>query len=250
MKKIFLINLLFIFSAVCAFAQPVRLATFDNPPLEFEENGEIRGVIVEIVREVFSRMNRDIEIRVFPFKRALEHVKDGKVDAIFTFFKNPAREKFVDYSETVLFSQTTSLFVMKNASIVFDGDLSKLEKYRLGTVRGFSYGELFDNAVKSGSITNIDMAKDLKHNIMKFTMGRFDILVSNKYGAIDLFRKMKLSEKIKILAPPLQNIPSYIAFSKKRNLISLKDEFDRILTEMKNDGSYDRIISSYFGLSN
>ncbi len=250
MKKILLTNLLFVFLAVCAFAQPVRLATFNNPPLEFEENGEARGVAVKIVREVFSRMNQNIEIKVLPFNRASTYVEEGKIDGIFTFFKNPEREKFADYSETVLFPQTTYLFVMKTSSVVFNGDISKLGEYKFGAVRGYSYGKSFDNAVKSGLITHIDLAKDLKHNVQKFIEGRFDILISNKSGAIDLFKKMKVSGKIRVLTPQVHTIPSYIAFSKKRNLIALKEEFDRTLTEMKNDGSYDEIISSYFGLGN
>ena len=149
--------------------------------------------------------------------------------------------------------QIMSLFVREDSNIIFDGDLSKLNKYKFGVVRAFSYGKVFDTAVKDGVLTKIEKVNSVKQNIKKLLAGRFDILVSNKYGALDVLQQINKEAKksgkryrLKELATNLQNVPSYILFSKKNKLSAIRDKFDVILTQMKKDGSYDKIINSYF----
>ena len=46
------------------------------------------------------------------------------------------------------------------------------------------------------------------------------------------------------LTPPVEQIPSYIAFARKPELAGLRDRFDAALEKMKQDGSYDRLLSA------
>ncbi|WP_419905395.1 hypothetical protein [Kiloniella sp.] len=50
-----------------------------------------------------------------------------------------------------------------------------------------------------------------------------------------------MSEEVAEILPPIQSVPSYIAFSKKRNHTKLRDMVDATLKAMKQDGSYDRL---------
>ena len=83
----------------------------------------------------------------------------------------------------------------------------------------------------------------------KLLKGRFDVLVSNKYGALDILKKMGKSDRVEELSPEIQSVPSYIAFSKKRNLSAIRDQFDSVFAAMKKDGTYDQIIKGYFNVS-
>ncbi len=58
---------------------------------------------------------------------------------------------------------------------------------------------------------------------------------------------MTVAERVEKLMPPVQSVPSCLAFSKKKNLGWLREEFDRVLNSMKKDGHYDKIVASYFG---
>jgi polar amino acid transport system substrate-binding protein len=225
----------------------LELVTLQYPPYEYLEAGEVKGVAVEIVRKVFERMKRPITITVYPWDQSLDMIKKGEADAIFTIFKTPERETFLDYSHEVFMTQVVSFFVTSDSNILFEGDLHKLSMYTFGVVRTVSYGSTFDDAVKSGVIRNIEISETGEENMKKLLQGRFDILVSNRYGALDIVKKMNKRNQVKELTPALQSVPSYIAFSKKRRLTSVRDEFDIILRNMKDDGTYDRIISSCFG---
>ena len=51
-------------------AVALELVTLQYPPYEYLENGEVKGVAVEIVQEVFTRMNKPITITVHPWDRS------------------------------------------------------------------------------------------------------------------------------------------------------------------------------------
>ncbi len=245
-----ILYLILLWSLICCgqvFAETLELVTLQYPPYEFKEGGEVKGVAVEIVKEVFQRMKQPIHISLHPWARSLKKIEEGKADAIFTAYKNPERETYMDFSQEVLMPQIVSLFVRKDSDIAFDGDLSKLKQYTFGTVIQVSYGTVFDNAVKNKIITKIDHpAHTGEMNLEKLLRGRFDILVSNKYGAIAILTAMNARDKVKELSPEVQSVPSYIAFSKKRNLVYVRKEFDKVLRQMIDSGEYDAIIKSYF----
>jgi polar amino acid transport system substrate-binding protein len=249
MRKICLVLLYLSFIVLFGYSNTIalELVTLQYPPYEFLEEGEVKGVAVEIVKEVFKRMQRPINITMYPWDRSLDMIKKGEADAIFTIFKTPERELFADYSHEVLMPQIISLFVRHDSNIVFDGDLSKLSMYTFGVVRRVSYGSIFDEAVKNGVIRNIEISETGEENMNKLLQGRCDILLSNRYGALDIVKSMQKMDQVKELTPALQSVPSYIAFSKKRPLASLRDECDIIVRKMKDDGTYDRIIRAYFG---
>ena len=216
------------------------------PPYEYTENGEIKGSAVEVVKETFKRMGQPIKINAYPWARAIKMIEDGEADAIFTAYKTPEREVFADYSNEVVMPQIVSLFVKKDSKIVFDGDLSKLSSYKFGTVRSLSYGDKLDTALKSKALPNVEDVAEGAQNFQKLMVSRVDIVPSNKYVAVDILNTLKKADEVKELSPEVQSIPSYIAFSKKKNLSKTRDSFDETLKKMRSDGSYEKIIADYF----
>jgi len=226
-------------------AETLELVTLQYPPYEYEENGRVQGMVVDLVKEVFHRMEQPINITLLPWARALQMIERGEADAIFTAYKNPEREKFADYSKEILMPQIVSLFVLNDSPVLFDGDLSKLNSYSIGARRKVSYGTIFDDAVKDKILSAPILANTGKQNVKKLLKKRIDILVSNKYGALYILKQLGKMNQVRELLPELQRVPSYIAFSKKRNRVSIRDRFDDILSEMKTDGTYDKIIADF-----
>ena len=233
-----------VFAQVLA-AKSLNLVTFEYPPYEYTYNGEIKGMAVDIVKLIFKEMNQPISIEVLPWARAIKYIKSGERDAIFTAFKNQKREKFADYSAELI-PQTVSLFVRKNSMIKFESDLTELSSYSIGVVRKVSYGKIFDNAVSNNVLTKIEPVNDGTQNFRKLLKGRIDIVVSNRYGGLHILKKLGKLDEVVELPKSLQSVPSYIAFSKKRNLLDIRDKFDIILKRLKEDGTFAKMLESYF----
>ncbi len=228
-----------------AHSEAVKLVTLQYPPYQYQEGNEVKGMVVDIVREAFKRLKMDTQIRLNAWPRSLAMVKDGHADAIFTAYKNPERETFLDYSATVLMPQEVVLFVSKDSDIEYDGNLKSLANYRIGIVRDISYGSTFDEERMKGTFKKISEATNLEQNVKKFQSGRVDILISNKYTALSMFKQLGLTGQFKELSQTVQSVPSYIAFSKANNLAGLRDRFDTVLQDMMSDGTYQTIVKAY-----
>lgn len=226
----------------------LKIAILDFPPYEFQENNKIDGITVRIVREVFKRMNQPISMSKLPWSRALVYLENGEIDGLFEILRKGEREEYADYCNVVIMDESVSLFVLDDSFISFDGDLNKLQNYTFGVRQGFSYGAEFDRAVEDKVISKTVKKvypEDLLH-LLNF--GRIDILIGDKYGIPYSYNKIstvKNYKKIKRLSPDIQYTPSYMAFSKKCNLTKTRDYFDEVLTEMKRDGTYDKIIKKW-----
>lgn len=251
MKKFIMIGIganMWMLLAMQAIAeQPLEVVSINLPPFVYEEHGVIKGMYVDIVKEVFDRMQQPINIRFYPWPRAVNMIKEGEADAIFPLGKDPERELFAEYPNEVLFEMPTSLFVRKDSPITFGGDFKPLSSYRFGVVRGAKFGEQFDEAVRNGAITRIEEVTDFHQNILKLVNNRLDIIVGPRHNILFLLKELKLQGAVKELSPSLT--PPwfvYLAFSKQRALSpELEERFVRTLQEMKRDGTYDKIIQAY-----
>lgn len=215
----------------------------DFPPYVYRENEILKGFNVDILKEIFQRMNTPMKISLVPWARGVKMVENGTVDAIFPFFKNEKRLKFTDYSNTYT-SEDTALFVLKNSPIQWDGDLLSLSKYTFGRVRGFSSGPQLDPLIESGAI-RVEEAVKTVNNIKKLLAGRFDIMVEERHVALYELKKMGRTEDMRQLTIIHKNL-SYLGFSKKRKRKTTIEKFNKALREMKEDGSYQKIMNNSF----
>nr|WP_295776229.1 transporter substrate-binding domain-containing protein [Rhodoferax sp.] len=227
-----------------AWADSFRLVTFEYPPYEYTENGEVKGLAVDIVREAFKLMNHEAVIEILPWPRCQVLFERGEVDGIFTFFQNDERQAFTLYSKEVVVTQTIALWVLKNTKIEFNGDLTRLQPYQFGITSKTSYGERFDTAMKYG-LLHTEAAASIEGNIRKLMSGRVDIWVSNRDGAHHELKRLGLFGKVRELKRPIQVVPAFVGFSKLRNHAALRDSFDQALATLKHSGVYDALVKKY-----
>ncbi len=212
-------------------------------PFSYEENGEAKGIFLDLVREAFRRMDYKFSMKFYPWARGLNMLENGNVDALCTTAKQPERERFADYSQPVV-PYTQSLFVLRDSQISFDGSVESLRPYTIGIVEGYTYDQKFEAAFKDGRLKSepVNLAE---RNFEKLLGGRIDICMEGKYVGLYTLKKLGYSDKVKLLSPDVRDIHLYLAFSKKRNLAPLIEKFNKTLQEMKDDGTYQKIIDSY-----
>lgn len=226
-----------------AGAETYHFVTFHFPPMEYTDDGQTAaGVAVDVVRRVMQDLGEAVTITVYPWTRALQMVRRGEADAIFTAYRNAERERDLDFSNEVLFPQVVFFYARSDANIDFDGDLETVAGLRIGVVSTISYGPRFDQA-KSGLL--IDKARTLEHNFEKLLRRRIDLVPSNIHGAQYTLARMDADPRIVRLPQMIEQVPSYIAFSKQRRLLDLRDRFDARLAQLKAEGAYAAILERH-----
>lgn len=248
MKKYLLIyTILFcFFNSYTEEKRTLIVSITDYPPYEMLENNKVTGMAVDIVKEVFKIINQPIELKLLPWSRTLLFLETGEIDASIEVLKTPDRIHYIDFSNEVLLMETVSFFVLKDSQIEFNGDFNSLKDYTLGIRKDFSYGDIFDKAIEEGIFTKlVSQIYDNDRHFHLLNNRSIDIYIGDKYGTFYQYKLSGLTKEIKRLSPDIESTPTYVAFSKKRNLIDVRDEFDSTLKELKLNGKYDLIIKEW-----
>ena len=151
------------------------------------------------------------------------------------------RDRFLDYSSEIIFSENIYLYVNIGSSFSFNGKIEVLKGQRIAVVLGDSHGDEFNNLAYSLDITE---TSSLASSFKMLEKNRVDIVLSTSIRAS---RELKNPRDVKIikLSTPLVIAPLYAAFSKKQNLTELRNEFDKELIKLKASGEVDRIITQW-----
>ncbi|MDR3439758.1 transporter substrate-binding domain-containing protein [Telmatospirillum sp.] len=226
-------------------AATVVLAAADSRPTAFLVDGRPNGILVDLVTEASRRAGHVANILVMPWARCLAEARTGAIDGVFSSFKLPEREQYLTFSSEVLITQVIALFTLRDRIFSYDGDLAALGVLKIGVISGTSYGTKFDEAVRDGTLRHIEHTNSIEGSLRLLAFGRVDVIPSYRYVALDSAQRMNMTPGIREVAPPLESVPSYLAFTKVRDMRGLSADFDAALASMKRDGTYDRIIASY-----
>ena len=229
-------------TASAAHAETLVLAAPDARPTTLLADGKPAGILVDVVTEAFRRTGRSVDIKIMPWARCLSDAQTGAVDGVFPIYRLPVREQFLNYSSEVLLSQLVVFFGRHDTTAAFSGDLSELRDVNIGIVRDTSYGKKFDEAAKDGTLQRIDLAHNIELNLKKLMHGRVDLIANYRYGVLEAAEHLGLLAEIKEISPPIESVPSYLAFTKQRDFTEPLEDFQAALASMKQDGTYDRII--------
>jgi polar amino acid transport system substrate-binding protein len=140
-----------------------------------------------------------------------------------------------------LFDETLCVYVRAGGTFRYDG-LDSLSGRHVGVLRGWSYGEAFDRAVKNGLILAEETVTDVQ-NIEKLRFGRLDALVATRASADPALAERRLDAAIVPANPPLLISPAYIAFNKSAAKQALVARINAALKAMRADGTYGRIVA-------
>lgn len=212
-------------------------------PFEFKENGELKGISVDLARETIRRMGYNISVSSYSWPRAVEMVETGQAHGIISLYKSKEREKWALFPIEPIFVDKQYFYGVPGAEIRYDGTIDSLKNYTIGITRGYSYGDAFDDAVNNNLLKT--EAVDINPaNIEKVMNGRIDAFIESEYITLYYLKQAGMGGELIELAF-LRETELYLGFSKKKVDQDFVNHFDQVLGEMKKDGSYDEIVSSY-----
>ncbi|MEA3353163.1 MAG: transporter substrate-binding domain-containing protein [Campylobacterota bacterium] len=245
-KVIFMIFMVLSLSNIEASEQKLKVVTDVWVPFEDIANKEAPGFASEVISEVLSLMNVDIDIKTYPFARALANVYSGAADAEYTAFYSKERAKHVYYPKESIASAKWLFFVRSDR---FDElqfkSYDDLKDKKIGVLRGASISEEFWSSVKKHK--NYSEVKLDKFNFKKLMAGRIDYLVTSYANGSVIIDDLGLQGKVKpILSHTIKEDGLYMIFSKKTVSKDFVERFSNQLAKFKNSERYLEIHKKYF----
>lgn len=204
----------------------------------FSNDGQPAGLYYDLISGVFERMDIPVAIEPMPWTVAVERTDRAEI-GLGGLYKNDARLEKYDYSEAIL-EEKLMVFVRPDKEFAFSG-LEDLRGLVVGVNSGWSYGQAFDEARAKGVIA-AEEAKSDTENLLKLRAGEIDVAIVDSLAARTIFAKRAdLKDSVVELPTPMATNKGYLAFHKDAGKQSLLEYFDYVLSNMKDDGSFDTL---------
>ncbi|MAM88166.1 MAG: hypothetical protein CME36_12760 [unclassified Hahellaceae] len=213
-------------------------------PYVIQDAQGIRGIDVDVVREIGRRLDIDIEIRLKPWTRLEKELANGKQDCVFSYFHSPEREAFAYFTGVPMHITEYTVFLKSPTEIAFD-DLTFLYGRRIGVNRGFKTTDAFEAARKAGHI-DIEPVTEDTQSFRMLMLGRVDGVLTNADVGRYIIGQLDI-EDVVALAPPLTTQAAYLVLRRAPELEDLVERFNWALFEILRDGTY-REIQGRYGL--
>lgn len=164
------------FASQSASAGSLRLVTETYQPLNYLENGKLKGVSMDQVRLIMKDADIPYSVELMPWARALALAEIEADFCVFTAVHDTDRERKFKWVEPLLKSRT--VLIRKRDANVMPTTLEEAKAYTIGTQRG----DFTHDFLKRNNFPKIDLATDLDLSLKKLMSGRIDLMpMSEKY---------------------------------------------------------------------
>tara|TARA_B100002003_G_scaffold231095_1_gene241800 strand:+ start:205 stop:1029 length:825 start_codon:yes stop_codon:yes gene_type:complete len=231
----------------------ISLRWDDDPPYFKVQEGDVVGIDADLVREAMERLGCGLSLKKLPWARALLELRDGRVDMLSGAYRTPEREQYAYYSNVVGLVSPNILFVRRSDEARFDqeGLRELLESdFRLGAQINVSYSDEY-----SALVQNPDYEKNIQYVSRRESLwkmlsrNRVDGVVASRLTGLYEIQKLELNGRITPSSLVVSNKPAFFVFSKASVSSDFVADFDRVLQEMLDDGTFAAIVNRYVCVS-
>jgi polar amino acid transport system substrate-binding protein len=218
-------------------------------PFQFKDhNGNFAGLDLEVVKVALEESGCKANFIETSWQRLMVSIENGSMDVAMGASKAPEREKYAYFSIPYR-DETYALFLRKNDSDKYH--IQKLDdlvenRLRFGIVRGYYYGEPFNEAMKNPRFKDlVEEAKDDDTNIRKLKTGRIQGCFIDPYTGVTKLKEMDLLNEIVKSHFVVESGKIHAMFSKQSVSSDRVKAFDNGLQGLINSGQLIEIIQKY-----
>ncbi len=200
------------------------------------------GLAADLVRTALTRAGYEVEASAEPWSRAYEGAAIGVYDVVAAIWQNEARGEELIFSNPYLLNDI--IFMSRQGVLGNYRTLDDLKGYRIGVVRGYAYDEAFDSHPDLQRVAN----SNLIQNLLLLRQGRLEVVVGDKWSIlheISLFMPEDIGRFV-ALPKPLARRALRLGVSRHNpHARQIVAAFDKAITQMQADGSYDEIVKRH-----
>ncbi len=228
--------------------QVARILVEHWPPWQIADDDRrqlvTRGYAIEIIEELFHRLNVPVEFQYAPWRRSLRLIQTGGADVLPMVSEHPDRAPYMAftvpvYQDPILLAYSRDTYKYFNWQQWAD-----LKDYSIRAVRGYNYGDNWRKAVQTHGLKVRESATD-NQNLKMLEQGRIELtplLYSNGVSLMDRngYRNIRFADK------PIFTTVLRFGLSKQSFLIERLPEINIQLNAMKQDGTFARILGELY----
>lgn len=173
--------LLFPVTAVWANApEPILLVTESEPPLQYEQDGEIQGVAASVIKEMFRRAKLTPEIQELPWARAYRQASQQANVGIFSIARIPQRESSFHWIGPIV-PYRWGVFRLKSRADIELQNLTDLHRFQVGVVLGdVAHHYLLSKGFRAFPEGNLNTSATAEIVLNKLRAGRVELMLMSE----------------------------------------------------------------------
>lgn len=226
-------------------AEDLRYFTEQYPPYNYEADGELRGIMIDVWEELWDRMGADLDrddITLAPWARGYHEVQTWPGTALAAMTYTESRAEYLAFVGPVVDVRFV-LLAPKSAGIELNG-LQELTDHAVGTVRDDIGEQLL---VQRGFDADIfERLEDPAQAAAMLEAGRIDMFAYQEDVAMFEMEAEGLDvaeyEAVHVLDTGNLQLSFHVDTPQR-----LLDEFQAHLDDMRDDGTLDAIIDRHIG---
>lgn len=222
-----------------AIATDLQILADENRPLSFSENGQAKGLVVEVVQEIQRRTGNKNTIEILPWSRAYRAAGTEPNVAIFAMARTAAREELFQWVGPISASRA-SLYGKRGQGLVINSldDAKSVE--RIMVVRDFYTHQLLQKL----GFTNLELVPKPETMVKMALNDRAPLMFTSNVTLPDLLEKAGAKPNELEAVYTVTSIQTYVAFS-ATTAKEIVVKWQAALDNMKRDGSYAAIYAKW-----
>jgi len=237
-----ILAVLFVLPTTALGENPVLdVVTSEYPPYEYLSDGQVVGEDTRIIRRVLSDMGYQANIRILPWARAEQLVRNGSADMLYSLTFSDTRDQHYHFTAPINVAQDV-LFKLRERELQWQS-LDDLTGLNFGLSAAYSYAPEFMDWLFDGNarITRITHDQPELTGLRMVGLGRIDLFVCEQMVCEYLLEEHASTfqelAKVERLEGKVGSQRSFrAAFSRELpNGIELRDAFNAALENIHSD---------------
>lgn len=206
------------------------------PPYEYYEGDDIVGIDAEFAAAIAEKLGMELKIEDMAFDSILSAVQSGKADlGVAGITVDDTRKKQVDFTDTY-YTGRQVIIVTEGSTIASPDDLAG-DKIKIGVQQGTT-GDIY--ATDDYGDEHIERYNKGMEAVQALAQGKVDAVIIDDQPAKTFAEQV---EGLKILET--EYVEEDYAMAVKKGNDELLEKVNAAIKELKEDGTFDEIISKY-----
>ncbi len=224
--------------------EPMKLVYFhDYAPFSWEENGEMKGIIVDILNEALvSRMKIQVSHKGYPWARAQLNVKQGISDA-FTTVPTDKRREYTHISEEAVLNSRFFMFIPATSL-----KMEELKSVKtIADLKHLSHIQYIGNGWAKQHLTNMNIkwTPSVESVLRILNRREYDVFADAEIPTLWSIKKLGLENNILKLPTLLDSKPFKLCIGKNSKYKNILSKFDETLIKIRQDGFLQKVYNQY-----
>jgi polar amino acid transport system substrate-binding protein len=212
------------------------------PPYDWSPDQQhYQGASIDLLRQILPPGVTAIPV-VYPWKRAQQMAKEGRIDLLLSLRRTPEREQYLLFTTHRAFPNPIAVFVRRGHLLRLD-NWQQLIPMQGGVSRGDTFGGGFDDFLKEK--LTVEEAATMAENFEKLRRGRIDYFVTSQYAGNFYLLQTGLSHEIVALPPHISDESIHMGFSRNSPCQALEPYLSSRLRELDREGRLETLLVKY-----